>query len=554
MGALRPIPFERLVARALRELEREQGIFDLPARKFHTGDPRHDTSCTIHGRRVSAPLGPSAGPHTQMAQNIVLAWLAGARVFELKTVQANDSLSIPRPCIDVRGVGLNVEWSQELRLEESLEEYVKASMLVEMLAAGGTVPLRPGFEHHLFDMSVGYDLAGIRSPRMVAFLRGMLDARPSVDALRRQIPERWRALRDLDFTTRVAPSVTLSTFHGCPPSEIERIAWFLMADLGLDCTIKLNPTLLGAAEVLEVLHDRLGYTHLHVPPAAFDDDPGWEEAAEMVARLAGEAESLGRGFAVKLTNTLIVENGSDFLPRSESMAYLSGAPLHVLALRLAVRFRKELPSLPISFSAGIDRWNYPDVVRAGFAPVTVCTDLLRQGGYGRLQGYASELAMRMDAAGAGTLAEFVTGDAAAALEAAEGDRRYAYRRRPGRERHVPVTATECAMCDLCIQACPNDAMFRTVAPYDIACLDDLCNDCGNCETFCPDGGKPNRDKLRVSLPNTEHGTRSTEQRGAERRQTEARSTDASVVPCSVFRVPCSKAPVPVNFINCLEDP
>ncbi len=508
MSSLRPVPFDRLVARAFEELPRNGSIFDLPARRFFTGDPRHDASVTVHGRRISAPLGPSAGPHTQMAQNIVLAWLGGSRIFELKTVQERDALAIPRPCIEIREAGLNVEWSQELRLEESLAEYVKASMLIEMLEASGAVRSAPGYGSHLFDMSVGYDLDGIRGDRVVGFMKGLLDARASIDALRMAIPERWRALRDLDFTSCIAPSVTVSTFHGCPVEEIERIADFLMSEIGVDCTIKLNPTLLGATSVLEILQDRLGYTDLVVPPSAFDNDPEWEDACEIVARLQRRARALGRGFAVKLTNTLIVENRSSFLPASEKLAYLSGPPLHVIAMYLVRMFRREFGgALPISFSAGIDRFNYPDAVRLGLAPVTVCTDLLRQGGYGRLRSYAEELSARMSAEGATTSAEFRSEDVDAYIDRLECEPRY---RKPGtpskRRRAQKVFVDDCSMCDLCIPACPNDAIFRIPAlesskdhDHQIACLVDLCNECGNCETFCPDGGAPHRDKYRVAL-------------------------------------------------------
>ena len=48
---------------------------------------------------------------------------------ELKTVQVLDELQIPRPCIDMQTVGYNVEWSQELRVEQSLHEYVKGACL-----------------------------------------------------------------------------------------------------------------------------------------------------------------------------------------------------------------------------------------------------------------------------------------------------------------------------------------------------------------------------------------------------------------------------------------
>src|SRR5690242_6360171 len=109
MAHLTPYPLAGLVGRAFAELERNGSIFDLPAHRFSVGGDGADTRVTIHGRTAGAPLGPSAGPHTQLAQGIVLSWLGGGRFIELKTVQSNDTLRIPRPCIDVRGIGLNVE-------------------------------------------------------------------------------------------------------------------------------------------------------------------------------------------------------------------------------------------------------------------------------------------------------------------------------------------------------------------------------------------------------------------------------------------------------------
>ena len=43
-----------------------------------------------------------------MDQNIALSWLAGGRIIELKTVQINDHLEIPRPCIHIPHVRSNV--------------------------------------------------------------------------------------------------------------------------------------------------------------------------------------------------------------------------------------------------------------------------------------------------------------------------------------------------------------------------------------------------------------------------------------------------------------
>ena len=137
MAELIPAPFPHLLRRMLREAEREQKVFDLPARRFWRGSQDLDLSVVVHGHRAANPVGPAAGPHGQMAQNILLSWLAGARFIELKTVQLDDRLTIPRPCIDMETVGYNVEWSQELRLEDSLREYVKGSMLIDVARAEG---------------------------------------------------------------------------------------------------------------------------------------------------------------------------------------------------------------------------------------------------------------------------------------------------------------------------------------------------------------------------------------------------------------------------------
>ena len=514
MAALVPVPFGVLVTRLLRELEERGSIFDLPARAFVRGDPGRDWSVSIHGHRASTPFGPAAGPHTQLAQNVVPSWLAGGRFLELKTVQVKDDLDIPRPCIDMQTVGFNVEWSQELSLEESREEYVKAAMLLEMLKASGVAP---GLGDTVLDMSVGYDLAGIRSERVRAFLAGMLDASPLVDRLRREIPSRWAHLRDLPFPTRVSDTLTLSTFHGCPPGEVERISAFLLEEVGLHVTVKLNPTLLAPRDLRAILHGRLGYRDLQVPDWAFANDATWEQVTGLVGRLGEKAAGLGRGFGVKLTNTLIVENHRSFFPATEKQMYLSGAPLHVLALELVGRFRRAFGDrYPISFSAGVDAVNFPDLAALGLKPITACTDLLRAGGYGRGRRYFTELSRRMAEAGAADLEAFALrayGHAEAALDdvalpaeraaacraalagggdlrVAAGDRfgdwvsaarlrntgtyaeraladpRYAQERNrtPPRKVGSKLALFDCLTCDKCIPICPNDANFSLDLP------------------------------------------------------------------------------------------
>src|SRR5438105_4963492 len=133
-------PFVDLIQRMRLEFRNQQSIFDLPARKWYV--PARDAappdlSVRFHDCVAGNASGPASGPQSQMAQNLVLSWLAGGRIMELKTVQVNDELKISRPCIDATNVGYNIEWSQELRIHEALREYVKGAMLIHMLAHGG---------------------------------------------------------------------------------------------------------------------------------------------------------------------------------------------------------------------------------------------------------------------------------------------------------------------------------------------------------------------------------------------------------------------------------
>jgi putative selenate reductase len=538
MVELRPFPFGALVTRMFRKLERDGSIFHLPRSKFVLGSAGRDLSVTFHGRRAATPLGPAAGPQSQMAQNLVLSWLGGARILELKTVQVDDELTIPRPCIDMQTVGFNVEWSQELRLEQSLEEYVKGSMLIDMLVASGELALAPGFEATLFDMSVGYDLAGIRSERVQAFIRGMRDCGELVDRLRAEIPAEYARFRDLEFRRELSDTLTLSTFHGCPPREIEGIVDFLLRELGLHSIVKLNPMLLGPERTRHLLHDVLGYDDLRVPDSAFERDTRWDDMIGFVERLGATARERGLGFGVKLTNTLIVENHRAFFPAGQREMYLSGRPLHVLAMNLVRDFRARFGDrFPLSFSAGIERRNFPDAVALGLVPVTVCSDLLRPGGYARARGYFDELERRMDAVGARTINELVEraygsvperslsearlANTASYVEAVMRDPRY---RREENEK-VPrkigsrLELFDCITCDKCVPVCPNDANFTFVVPrgetpivkvrkrdgrfeareegslvieekHQIASFADFCNECGNCDVFCPEDGGP----------------------------------------------------------------
>ncbi len=55
------------------------------------------------------------------------------------------------------------------------------------------------------------------------------------------------------ISPRVSHSVTLSTLHGCPPDEIERIASYLITEKKVNTFVKCNPTILGYHDARTIL-------------------------------------------------------------------------------------------------------------------------------------------------------------------------------------------------------------------------------------------------------------------------------------------------------------
>ncbi|MCB9851409.1 MAG: glutamate synthase [Phycisphaerales bacterium] len=567
-------PFADHVVRMHRELATQDAVYDLPRSKWFVPDPAGpDLSVRFHEHVAANPVGPAAGPHGQMAQNLVLSYLAGGRILELKTVQVNDRLTIPRPCIDATNIGYNVEWSQELRLTESLHEYVSGAMLVHIIRAGGFFPnvdLTGPLGAVIYDMSVGYDLAGIQSPTVRTFIEGMLDARAYVDRFRAEIPDEFRHLRDLDYPTRLSDTITLSTFHGCPADEIEKICEHLINEYGIGVIIKMNPPMLGKERLEHLLHDVMGYDEIRVNPKAYSSGLQFDESVEIVHRLDALAKTNGRRCGAKFSNTLEVLNHRKFFRPDNEIMYLSGQPLYVITLALTAAFREAVgPDIPISYSAGIDQKNFPDIVACNIKPVTTCTDLLRPGGYSRLPKYLHRLSEDMTRLGAKNIDEYIlarhavmkgnecgtglpagrdrlengshsetplantTSENTPAVAgwqnttpiatAAAADPRYHAASNSAAPKRINshLVIFDCITCDKCIPVCPNDANFTyplaeqdfeytnyaitvdgaitpagdaqhftTQRSMQIANFADYCNECGNCDTFCPEYGGP----------------------------------------------------------------
>lgn len=391
---MRLISFDKMIRWIFTELERENSIFGIPREKFYR--PNSSWTLKLFDSKLENPLGPAAGPHTQLAQNIIAAYLSGSRFFELKTVQRLDGEDLPvsKPCILAKDEGYNVEWSTELTVPDAFNEYVKAWFLLHVLAKELSLGGSDGF---IFNMSVGYDLEGIQSAKIDAFIEGLKDASQT------QVWQDCRAalLKELhrfdyvdeDFIEGISPhicnSITLSTLHGCPPKAIEEIAGYLLEKKHLHTYVKCNPTLLGYDFVRETL-DRMGYDYISFDEHHFQNDLQFGDAVPMIVRLKELATKQGLTFGVKLSNTFPVQIRNNELPGEEM--YMSGRALYPLTIQLAYGLAKAFHGdLKISYSGGVDYFNVDRIYAAGIWPITVATTILKPGGYLRFKQIADLL-------------------------------------------------------------------------------------------------------------------------------------------------------------------
>ena len=169
------IPLRQMLEILLSQYDKTGLIFGIPSQLFFRPRPDDPFRCWRYGQLLETPVGVAAGPHTQLTQNIVAAWLTGARFIELKTIQTLDELQVSKPCIDMQDEGYNCEWSQELKIHQSFDQYLNAWIILHILKHkfGWGNSGEPGF---IFNMSVGYNLEGILKENVQWFFNKMEDA------------------------------------------------------------------------------------------------------------------------------------------------------------------------------------------------------------------------------------------------------------------------------------------------------------------------------------------------------------------------------------------
>ena len=436
-------------------------------------------------------VGIAAGPHTQTAAGIISCWAAGAGVIELKTVQvlSGKELGLTKPCIYVGDAVYNTEWSSEFPAETAAEEYIGAYLLIRVLSKEFSLERLPRLV-----ASVGYDLKGIKSKPVTAFLCSMKDAsenaawKRDIKYLRKHVKEFSRVTaKDIDAIekeTCIADTVTLSTMHGCPREEVYDIASYLLGQ-GFHTFVKLNPTIIGRENVYKLLKAH-GFEE-EIPESVFEQELGMNAAVDLIERLSADAYRQDLCFGVKLTNTLPVAIKKQEL--SGSTMYLSGKALYSLSLMAAGLIAATCPGVPISFSGGADRWNVGNLLYAGICTVTVCSILLKAGGY-------KNFLPLLEAAQSVPYTRHPNHVLLHELsEKALTDPHYDAAVRKVQER-LPRYSPRCAFCENCVDVCPNRANVRLAVNggFAVRHIEERCNECGVCAASCRLGHEPYKEK------------------------------------------------------------
>ena len=275
--------------------------------------------------------------------------------------------------------------------------------------------------------------------------------------------------------------------HGCKASEILDIATHLLLNKKINTLLKCNSTLLGYDAVRKILDD-LGYNDIELKREDFEHDLQFDMAKEIIAKLLQIGKENDVTFGVKLTNTLPVVNNRNIMP-GDAM-YMSGKPLYPIAINVAKNIASEFKDINMSISGGIDKNNVLDVFNTGIAPITIATLFLQP------KGYINNIAVLNEMKKAGHAPKGVNIEALNELaDKAKNDSNYKNKGN-GKVLEDKLETFDCLKnCGICVDVCPNRANMRVPveglsANYQIAHVENMCNECGNCHMFCPKGGFP----------------------------------------------------------------
>lgn len=507
---MKPLAFPDLINHSLSEYAKYGTIFNVKKiHPFSEDTPKVNT----FDRQLESVLGVAAGPHTQLAQNVVACYAGGSRFMGLKTIQIlyGEDLGIARPCIRADDEAYNVEWSSEYCPADARDEYVKAWIACKVLAKELSLGDPDAFQ---FNISAGYDLLGLQSEPVDTFINDMRDAsqttvwKESIQWLKDNV-DRFEHIDEAyidSITPEVVTCMTVSTMHGTPAYQIEDIMNHLLVNKKINAYLKCNPTLLGYDRVRSIL-DSMNFDYITFGRDQFEHDLKFEEAIPMLTRLMKTAEEQGVQFGVKLTNTFQCKPLLGELPGSDM--YMSGKALYPLAITVAHELSKAFDGkLPMSYCGGADRNNIGKIYEAGLWPISVCTILLAGNGYDNLDGIAKvlekveprqDLSVETDKIG-----ELVEGLGEGSKYAKSAKVRAKVESAPTYEWFRDDDRYCKTLCRSCVRVCPNRAneVIEVDGTKMILHIDSYCNECGNCQFGCIEPCKPFKD--RWTLFDDEH--------------------------------------------------
>lgn len=498
---MKPRSFKNMLNRILSEYKKYNSIYNVKKIPVFDGNKFLD----IFGEKLESPLGIAAGPHTQLAQNLVACYASGCRFFELKTIQKlfGEDLGIPKPCIRAEDEAYNTEWSSEFHASQASDEYIKGYILIKIIAKEFNLGDPDAF---IFNISAGYDYEGVTGEIVDNFINTMMNAENNKtfnecinDALSmvdmfENVDEKF--IRNI--SPKISNSITLSTMHGCPKEEIEKIALHLIENKKINTYVKLNPTLLGYDRVRKILDD-CNFDYIKFGKEQFEHDIQFDDAISMIKRLKEVAKSSGVSFGVKLTNTFQTEIHNDELPGNAM--YMSGKALYPLSINVAKMISEKMDgSLPISFSGGIDKTNVKDLYDAGVWPITICTVLLKSPGLEAFSNVLNEIKdfdIKDQTTNTKLLIDMADKSTTLMKKTEQARKKY------DEHRHYSCTRSDgfrCrVLCTNCVRVCPNrtNEILEIASGKIILHVDALCNECGNCAYPCVEPCLPYKDRITL---------------------------------------------------------
>lgn len=539
MVELQGIPLEKHLESIIKEFTIYGSIYGYPKQGFYKNQYPVDTQ--IRDKNIITPIGIAAGPHSQLAHNIVLSFLHGARTFELKLAQRPDDLEVLKYG-RFKGNGTSGNgWNQTVDLGILKKEFINAYLLLKALESEEILGIEKGhtFYRTLFDLSVGVDLRGITSARMKNWMNRLVNGSECIGEALDQLPERFSFLKGRSISPFVANSVTLSVFHGCSVEEVESIACYLMEEFNLHLNVKMCPTLLPLPEVERFVYEEMGGGGWELDPTLFETESTFGAYVSLLRRLRKIANEKGLQFGVKISNAIVLKRPID---REREQPIIPQPITFILSMFLLKHLRDHLGlNFPLSFSGGINQYNIAQIVSCGVFPTTVSTDLFRVGGYKRLAQQMKCLADSMVDVGARDIDSFIRARAqnfrlsVPQASAFNVDRVMAKILKTGKVGHAFSDATAlpsdrkhvaltCEGCEFCLTVCPNNALFSfplqncevNIVNYQVdqgvfipvhekilprqrrqvGVIDELCQAGGNCATYCHDNIRPSAVKPR----------------------------------------------------------